>query len=200
MLLVSKKTIGLFVWPLMASLAFAAQNKGVLKVSVVQGDGAFNDIKKKVAHEAVVEVRDESDHVVPNARVVFTAPSTGPGGSFADGEKTYIATTDAQGRATARGFTPNSTEGRFEIRVTASAGGRTGSGVVAQSNTLAGGMGFEPGGGSHKKTYILLGMLGGAAAGIILGVTHGGGTPTAVVVPPVPTTVSIGSITVGGPR
>lgn len=199
MLLVSKKTILLFVWPLMTSLAFAAQSKGVLKVSVVQGDGAFNDIRKKVAHEAVVEIRDENDHVVPNARVVFSAPSTGPGGSFADGQKTYIATTDAQGRATARGFKPNSTEGRFQIRVTASGVGRTGSGVVSQSNTLAGGRGFEPNGG-HKKTYILLGILGGAAVGGAVAATRGGGNPSAVVPPPVPTTVSIGTITVGGPR
>lgn len=199
MLHLSQKTILLFVSPLLASMAFAAQDKGLLKIAILQGDGAFNDIRKKVAHEAVVEVRDENDHVVPNARVVFSAPSAGPGGTFEDGQRTYIATTDAQGRAAARGFKPNTTEGRFSIRVTASAGGRIGSAQLSQSNTLAGGQGFEPNKKSKTK-YILLGVLAGAAVGGAMAATHGGGNAPVAAPLPVPTTVSTGTITVGGPR
>jgi len=188
----------LFVWPLVACLALVAQNRGILKITVVEGDGAFNDIKKKTAHDAVVEVRDENNRLVPDARVVFSAPSAGPGGSFENGQKTYIATTDAMGRAKSRGFKPNTSEGRFQIKVTASDDGRTGSTVISQSNTLAGGTGFEPN-KSHKTRYILVGVLGGAAVGGVVAATHGGGT-AAVASPPVPTTISTGTITVGGPR
>lgn len=186
------------------ALALCAQlkaqaGKAPLKIVPVEGDGAFNDIRKGTALIPVVEIRDEYDRRVPNARVVFSLPSSGAGGAFTDGQRELIVATDAQGRAAAAGFHPNRTEGRFGIRVTASADGRQGSGTIWQSNTLAGGSdAIRPGGGGKKK-YIILALVGAAAAGGALAATHGGksGASGPVVLP---TTLTSGTITVGGPR
>ena len=120
---------------LLAASAFG-QTRGFLKVSVIDGDGAFNDIKNKIGHPPAVEVRDESNIVV-GAEVVFTMPALGPGGAFANGQRSMKATTGRPGIATAESFRPNPTEGRFAIAVAASYMGKQGAAVVGQSNTLA---------------------------------------------------------------
>lgn len=193
-----RKPVYTIMCALLVSSCAAGQTRTALKVIPVEGDGAFNDIDKGTALTPVVEVRDEYDRPVPNARVVFSLPSNGPGGSFTDGRSELIAMTDERGRAAARGFRPNKIEGRFPIRVTASVLGRKGSATVWQSNTMAGGS--EPiRRSSSKKKYIILGLLGGAAAGGIIAATQGGGGGSGAAALP-PTTLSPGSVTVGGPR
>ncbi len=183
---------------LLVCMHVAGQTRTSLKVIPVEGDGAFNDIAKGAALAPVVEVRDEYDRTVPNARVVFTLPASGPGGSFTDGRTELITMTDDRGRAAARGFRPNKVEGRFPIRVTASVLGRRGTGVVWQANTLAGGS-EEIRPAKSKKKYIILGLLGGAAVGGIIAATHSGGSGSGGTAAP-PTGLSPGTVTVGGPR
>jgi len=165
------------------------QTRGFLKVAVVDGDGAFNDIKNRIGHPPSVEVRDESNEVVSGAEVVFTMPALGAGGAFEGGQRTMKTTTDARGIATAGSFRPNPTEGRFAIAVTASYQGKQGSALVGQSNTLAA---SSP---SNKKLWIILGVIGGGAAGAILA-TRSSSSPG----PPPPTTITVGPVIVGGPR
>ncbi len=167
------------------------QTRGFLKVAVIDGDGAFNDIKNKIGHPPVVEVRDESNEVVAGAEVVFTLPALGPGGTFANGQRTTKATTDARGIATAESFRPNPTEGRFAIAVAASYMGKQGAAVVGQSNTLA-----ASGGHSNKKLWIILGIVGGGAAGAILA-THSSSSSGSA---PAATSITVGPVIVGGPR
>jgi len=175
---------------LLAASAFG-QTRGFLKVAVIDGDGAFNDIKNKIGHPPAVEVRDESNDVVAGAEVVFTMPALGPGGTFANGQRSMKATTDGRGIATAESFRPNPTEGRFAIAVAASYMGKQGTATVGQSNTLA-----SSGGHSNKKLWIILGVVGGGAVGAILA-THSssssGGAAAA-------TSISVGPVIVGGPR
>jgi hypothetical protein len=182
-----------FFAPLAAQTATAP-----LKIVAIEGDGAFNDIQKQLAQTPVVEVRDEYDRPVSDARVVFTLPSNGAGGEFAGGRKEYIGATDAQGRVSAPGLKPNSIEGRFPIRVTASAQGRHGSATLWQSNTTAGGESARSG---SKKKWLIVGLLGAAGAGAAIGATHGGGHSSAGVGgAPTGTTLSPGTVSVGGPR
>lgn len=169
-----------------------------LKVVIVQGDGAFNDIRRKMAQTPVVEVCDEYDRRIPKARVVFTLPAAGAGGEFTGGARESVVAADEQGRASAGVLKPNGVEGRFPIRVSASADGRRGSAIIWQSNTIAGGGDLQRGRG--KKTYIILGLLGGAAAGGVFAATRGGGKGGVGAVPSIPTSLSAGTITVGGPR
>jgi hypothetical protein len=180
--------------------AGAAEQKS-LQVNVVDGEGAFNDIRRLQARVPVVEVRDEDNQVVPNARVVFQLPDMGASGTFTDGGRTLITNTDAQGRASATGLRPNKTEGAFTITVTASKEGAVGHAEVRQSNTLAGGdQGMQSGG--HGKAKILI-AVAGAAGGIAIAALRAGGSKsggsTGSAATPV-TSLTTGAITIGGPR
>jgi hypothetical protein len=170
-----------------------------LKIVPLEGEGAFNDVKRGRGVDPTVEVRDQDDRPVKGAEVVFTLPFTGPGGTFGGSNRTYKAVTDGAGRVSTEGFKPNTEEGRFNIKVTASYQGATTSAVVSQSNTRAGGQMFERGGGGSNKKLILLGLLGGGAtAGILIATagSNGGGPGSGLP----PTTLAIGTVTVGAPR
>jgi hypothetical protein len=68
-------------------------------------------------------VKDSGGDAVPNLSVTFTAPSTGAGGTFANGQATYTATTNSSGIATSLTLTANATAGSYSV--TASATGMT---------------------------------------------------------------------------
>jgi hypothetical protein len=170
------------------------QTRGFLKVTVVEGEGAFNDMKTKVGHPPVVQVRDESNELVSGAEVEFTFPVVGAGGTFSDGQRTMKATTNATGIATAGSFRPNLNEGRFNISVTARYQGKQGTLLVTQSNTLA----SSGAKGSNKKIWIIVGIVAGAGAGAAVALSGHSGSGSAAVSPP--TSLTIGGVTVGGPR
>ena len=132
-----------------------AQDSG-LKIFVLEGEGAFNNVKRRVGRDPVVEVRDDSGRPVAGAAVSFTLPISGAGGTFLNGSRTFATTTDEQGRAASKGLKPNFTEGRFNIHVIASANGKGASAVISQSNTLAGGSiaGAQAGGRGDRKSVV----------------------------------------------
>jgi hypothetical protein len=167
-----------------------------LTIIVLEGEGAFNDIRRKLGRNPVIEVHDEEGKAVPGADVVFTLPEEGASGTFTPGGRTFLAKTDAQGRASTLGLRPNSIEGRYNIRLTASAAGKTGSLAISQSNTLAGGAVVAQTGLSRTKKILLV-LAAGAAGGGIAVAVHGTGGGT---VPIATTTLSPGPVTVGGPR
>jgi hypothetical protein len=176
-------------------LACVVQAQTSLNIVAIQGDGTFNSIKGKTGQSPVVEVRDDQGNPVTSATVRFVLPMDGPSAKFADGSLTAESTTDDHGRASAPALVPNSTEGRFNIKVTATSGSRQGSLIMAQTNTLA-----EAGGHSNKKVLIILLLAGAAGVGAALAL-HGGSksSGTGVSAPP-PVVVSIGGVTVGGPQ
>lgn len=173
------------------------QQQSGLRLVVLQGEGAFNDIKRKLGRDPVVEVRNENDRPVAGAQVVFSLPESGAGGTFAGGQRVFSTTSDPNGMASARGLKPNGTEGRFQIRVTATLGGKTGTVTITQSNTMAGGAvvpGQSRGGG---KKWLLVLVAGGAVGGVLA--AKGGSSTPPPALPP-PTILSTGTVTVGGPR
>jgi hypothetical protein len=181
-----------------------AEASGILKILVKKGDGSLNNIRKKLAQEPVVEVVDESGKPVAGADVTFTLPFSGPGGQFAGGSRVSNVKTDAAGRASSGPFTPNTVEGRFNLSVKAVKGSRQGSATLSQSNTLAGGIYPSERAGSAKsssKKWWVLGLVGGGATAGVLAATKGGSSNTPAVVAARPaTSVSVGGVTVGGPR
>jgi hypothetical protein len=193
------RAIPLLLVPVLLLPAAGAQR--TLQVTVVDGDGAFNDIRRSQARAPVVEVRDEDNRVVPDARVVFQLPDMGAGGTFTDGSRTLVATTDATGRATGTGLRPNRIEGAFTITVTASKDGAMGRVEVRQSNTLAGGDQAMQSNG-HGKAKILI-AVAGAAGGIAIAALRAGGksstSASSTNSAPV-TSLSAGAVTIGGPR
>jgi hypothetical protein len=176
------------------------QAPGGLKIVVVQGEGARNNLRTRSATQPVVEVRDDSDKPVAGAEVVFQLPPAGPGGVFNGWMRTQTARTSADGRAEANGFAPNDEVGRFNIKVTATSGTKTTSAIIAQSNTQSGEDGGGPKARSRSNLWKILVVVGAAGlAGGIVAATRGGGSSSTETVT-IPITISPGPVTVGGPR
>jgi len=128
--------------------------------------------------------------------VVFTLPETGPGGAFVDGSKRAIVYTNDEGRATARGLTPNTTPGKFQIMVNASFQGFTSSTTVYQTNVL------PERAKSSTKLIAILAIAGGAAAAGVVAASGGGGSSQSLAVPPgrTATTITPGTPVFGAPQ
>lgn len=156
--------------PMVAAQAEAAPK---LIIVILEGEGAINNIRQRTAREPIVEVHDENNRPVAGAVVTFALPDRGAGGLFANGQTSTTITTDAQGRATATGLRPNSVEGIFQIRVTASYQGQTASAIISQTNTRSGAV--VAGGGGGGKTLAIILLVAAGAAGGAVAATHTGG-------------------------
>ncbi len=178
-----------------------AQGPASLKILVIDGEGAINNIQLGTGREPVVEVRDESDRPVSGAKVTFSMPESGPGGTFFGASRNMTIATNEQGRATATGFRPNLYEGRFQIRVTAAAGDKSATAVISQSNSLPSGAvnRVSPGKKKFGAGKIVALVVAAAVAGII-GATRGGDEETVVTTPTPGTSITPGVIAVGAPR
>jgi hypothetical protein len=172
---------------------------GDLKIIVLQGEGALNNMRTRFAQPVIVEVRDAGDKPLAGAEVVFQLPPAGPGGVFNGWMRNQTARTNAEGRAETNGFTPNDEGGRFNIKVTATSGNKSSSAIISQTNTTNGG---EGNGKQVKSKHTLLTVLliagaAGLAGGIVAATRGGSSTPPT---PPTPITVTAGPITIGGPH
>ena len=170
-----------------------------LRVVILEGNEAVNDIGAGTAVEPVVRIEDERSQPLAGAMVVFTLPETGAGGVFADGSKSLIVHTDLKGLAVARGLRPNKTEGPFEIRVDASFQGLTASASISQTNVVPIVVPAAAAKPPSKKGLLFVILGGVAAAAGVLAASAGGGSGGGGTPPPPPTTVSSGSPTVGPP-
>lgn len=176
--------------------SLVAQTAGFLKLTAVEGEGAFNSIRNGYAHPPAVRVVDESNNPASGAEVSFTFPVVGPGAILPGGGTTLSARSDETGVARCPGYKPNREEGRFKIKVTARFQGKTGTVVVDQSNTRAGGVAVGEGKKSGKAYWILALVAGGAVGGVMA--AKGGFSSGSPSTPS--TTLTSGAITVGGPR
>lgn len=161
-----------------------------LKLLVLQGRDAVNDIQGRTFTIPIIELRDDNDQPVEGAQVIFSLPANGPGGFFPGNTITFTTRTNAQGQASAP-FTPNGVPGRFTIQVTATSIDRIGQVSIPQSNgTVEVGAPrrrwFQP---TWKKSLILAGVTAGA---VILAVELTRSSPTVV--------VSAGPPVFGGPH
>ena len=177
-----------------------AQVAPMLNLVVLEGEGATNNIRQRTAREPVVQVQDENHKPVAGAIVVFTLPSNGAGGAFANGAKTLSMVTDNQGQAVARGFQPNGLKGRFQIRVNASHQGQTASTNINMTNAALAASGAAAGAGVSAKLIVILAVVGAAAVGGAVYATHNGsGTPASATIP-AGTTIAAGAGSAGPPR
>lgn len=78
---------------------------------------------KAFAVKLAAIVKDGSNNPVSGVVVTFTAASSGATGVFANMTHTKTATTDANGLATASGFTANNVAGTYTVTATAGAVG-----------------------------------------------------------------------------
>ncbi|MDZ7637572.1 MAG: carboxypeptidase-like regulatory domain-containing protein [Bryobacterales bacterium] len=183
----------------------ASQSAVTLNIVIVEGDGAVNNIRQRVAREPIVRVEDENRKPIAGATVVFMLPGDGASGSFPGSQNMITVQTNQNGEAVARGLRPNNVAGDFSIRVTASFSGATATAVINQTNALAGAAAAGAGGaaaaGISAKVLAIIGVAAAVAVGGTYAATRGDngggtgpGTPGRT-----PTAISIGSPSVGAP-
>jgi hypothetical protein len=180
----------------------AAQVAPMLNLVVVEGEGAVNNIRQRTAREPIVQVQDENHKPVAGAIVVFTLPTNGAGGAFANGAHTLTIVTDSEGKAVARGLKPNGIKGQYQIRVNASSKGQTASTNITQINAVIAASGAAAGAAVSGKLIAILVAVGAAAAGGAAYAIHAnsGGAPAAITPVATATTIAIGTGAVGPPR
>jgi hypothetical protein len=184
---------------LMQSSILSAE--ATLKITILEGDNPILNTRQRVSREAIVQVEDENRKPVAGAAVVFLTPNHGPSAVFVNGAHSVTATTGADGRAVIR-LTPNKAAGKYEIHVTASKNGVTGTTSMTATNTVPA---AAAAGGISGKTIAILAAVGGAAAvGAAVGLHGGGKTNTPPSPPNTPTNTGVvlvpGSPTVTAPR
>ena len=165
-----------------------------LKIVLLEGAGAINNIRLHRARDPVVQVVDAATGApVKDAAVTFLLPATGPGGAFAASGRTLTVLSDEKGLATGRGLVPNEMAGKFEILVTVSFHESSAKAVITQTNAEPA---EEASKGSSKK-FLLIALIGGAVAGGAFAAMGHGGSSTlaqssvsspsgAVIIPGVP--------------
>jgi len=163
-----------------------------LKVVPLAGDGEMNDLQRKVMAPLVVQVLDQESRPVEGADVTFRFPIQGPSAAFADQKNSQTVRTNADGQASATGWTANGTVGRFQIQVTASRGNELGTAVVSMTNAAT----ITDVGKRKRKSlwsskWSKIGLIAGAAAVItvVILTTRSSGPPTTTItaVPGFPT-------------
>lgn len=179
---------------ILAANLFGQPSPDTLRIIVIDGDEAINNIRDRSAREPIVAVEDENHNRMEGAIVVFTLPGSGPGGRFVSGGNTFSTTTDSGGRAVAQGLRPNSLAGRFEIRVNASYQGKTGHLIIFQTNVGA----AAP---THVARWIIISaVVGAAVGGFVAATTHGGGGSSTPSTTSSGVTITAGSGSVGAPH
>ncbi len=185
-----------------------------LFITVLEGEGALNNIRERDAREPVVQVTDENHKPVSGALVLFLIHDGGHGaGATFDGGQTFTATTGPDGIARTSGLQVGRNPGSYTIAVSASLGAVVAEQVIIhQSNVITAlnsgasgtsGTSVTAGGSTTASTVATHGILhmsktvaivAGSAvvAGVVAGVvvaTHGSSS----------TTLTLGASTVGHP-
>jgi hypothetical protein len=174
------------------------ENQRKLNIVIIQGEGAINNVKQRLAREVIVQVTDENNRPVGGGVVAFILPVSGPGGVFSNGTTVINVTTNAAGRAAAQ-FTPNTLSGTFQVNVAASFQGQVSTAVIPQTNALtatsstaASGVTASVGTGTGISgttiAIIAAAVAGAVAAGVVAGGKGNDGPSPAPRAP----TVSIG--------
>jgi len=172
--------------------------KPKLHIVIVEGEGAVNNIRQRIAREPIVQVEDENRKPLAGATVVFLLPDSGASGVFPNGTRMLTVTTNAQGRAAATGLKPNNVAGKFQIRVSATYQGMTASASITQTNAM---VPAAPGGAGAGKIIAIIAAVGAAGAGGAIAATRAGkGAETGPAQPPRRTvSISPGTPSVGAP-
>ena len=169
-----------------------------LTISILEGEGAINNIRQRTAREAMVQVQDENHKPIAGVAVTFFLADHGASGVFANGSQSMTVLTDANGQAAMRGMVPNQMAGKMEIRVSARLGNLNADAVITQTNAA----GAAAAGGaaiSGKVIALIVVIAAGAAVGAIVA-THGGSSSSnTATIPSGPTTPAVVTITAGTP-
>ena len=170
-----------------------AADPKALQITILEGEGALNNIRQRTAREPIVQVEDENHKPVAGALILLSIRpgATGASGDFS-GQPTLSLRTDANGRATLRGFHPNNKAGELAIIVSVTFLSLRATAIIHQQNVLGPAeestsqqsqqpnssnsgtsKGGSPGRRIIKWTLISAGVAGGIVAVVLL--THNSG-------------------------
>jgi hypothetical protein len=168
----------------------------MLRIEILDGEGAINNIRQRTAREAIVEVQDENHKPVSGALVIFSAKGGSP-----FGRTVLKATTDSSGRVSANPLQLKSKAGRLEIKVRASSQGRSATRIIHQTNAQTGGQaGAAAGTTTAAVAAVPATVAVGVTTGIIIGVAAAAATAAIVAVKVVGGGGKSTGISVGTPR
>jgi hypothetical protein len=168
-----------------------------LQITILEGEGALNNIKQQTAREPIVEVQDENHRPVAGALVIFSLPQSGPSGAFAGGSTVFNGVTDANGHATATGLIPNKIVGKYQIQVNVKYHNLSAHTSINQSNFMGANVTV-----AHVATHafplkaVLIVAAAAGAAAVAVVATHGGGSNSAATITPGTATVTAPSLRV----
>jgi len=169
-----------------------------LTISILEGEGAINNIRQRTAREAMVQVQDENHKPIAGVAVTFFLADHGASVVFSNGSRSLTVLTDTNGQAAMRGMVPNKMAGKMEIRVSARLGNLNADAVITQTNA-AGAAGAGGAALSGKAIALIVVIAAGAAVGAIVA-THGGSSSSnTTTIPSGPTTPAVVTITPGTP-
>lgn len=176
----------------------------LLRIRVVEGDGAIHTAGARSSQPIVIFVADESGRPVPGASVSLRLPDDGPSGVFTSGMRTEVALTGPDGRVALHGIQWARATGAVQLRIAASKGeARAGivstqfvtdrSSRAASPTAPAGAPPPRADSPSRSKWVFLAALIGGAAAGGVAAAVRSGSSPAA------PPAVSQPSVSIGNP-
>ena len=168
-----------------------------LKILVLEGEGAVNNVTAPMPMDLVVEVRDQNDRPVEGAMVSFQLPLMGASGAFDGGVRNKDGITNVQGQASAT-FIPNMEVGRLTIQVKAAIGGLTGMTAITERNATEKEQGKKKSWLRRHRTLVIIAAT--VTVGVVLAVVLTGGSSSSSSTTSSGTiTITPGVPTVGGP-
>lgn len=112
--------------------------KAGLRIVILEGEGALNNIRQRDAREPIVQVQDSNHRPVAGALVLFASNnSAGGAGATFSGATQLTVTTGADGTARAAGFQANKVPGKYTLQVSASYEGMTAEILIHQATFLS---------------------------------------------------------------
>jgi hypothetical protein len=121
-------------------------------ITVVAGNNQTTTVNTAFPTNLAVDVRDAGGYLVQNASVRFTAPPSGPSGTFGS-NNSVVVVTNASGRATAPTLIANTISGNFAVTAQAS-GGSDPSPSLRLSNTPGAPATLAATAGSNQSTTV----------------------------------------------
>ena len=182
-------------WPVPARAQEQEPTK--LDISILEGEGSINNIRQRVAREAMVQVDDENHKPVAGVAVTFFLPEHGASGVFSNGTRSLTVMTDDAGHAVARGMVPNKATGDVQIRVVARFKNLGANAIINQQNVAAATAAVAAGATiSGKVLAVILVAAAAGVAGGVVAATRGGSSAVTIT----PVTITAGTPTVGAPH
>jgi hypothetical protein len=184
----------------------AGAQTAILQIQVLQGEGSVYAAGTRVVQPMLLQITDETGQPMAGARISFSLPEDGPAGAFAQGLRSAVVTTGADGKASPPAIQWGADSGPVRVRITAMKDQARAGTVVnfylspARSATAAASLAPQARvakKGSGKGRWLLV-AAAAAAAGLAVGVTR---QDSAAAASATATSVQIGppAITVGRP-